>query len=125
MRNWFLLMQHWIVVLFLICWIVAPQIVRTVDGDTFDVTAPAWMNLVVVERVRVLDVDAWEMREEKGPAAREFTRDWLVAHSADLRLEACKRDSFGRVLATVYDTRTGEKLADALKAAGMAKPGKP
>lgn len=105
----------------ILCWVVNPQVTRVVDGDTFDIMAAVWLNIVVTERVRVLNVDAWEMRQPQGEAARQFTIQWLADHRK-LNLAVCQRDSFGRILAVVADD-DGNTLADALKAAGMAKPG--
>lgn len=70
---------------------------RTVDGDTFilyHIGVPA------EERVRVLGVNAPELRDSLGPAAKAFTTEWLARGS--FTLEACKRDSFGRLLALIY-----------------------
>ncbi len=72
------------------------------------------MTVAAVERVRVLGVDAWELDDPRGAAARAFTEAWLGR--GPITLTACARDHFGRVLAVV--TRGGEDLADALVTAG-------
>jgi endonuclease YncB( thermonuclease family) len=78
-----------------------------IDGDTFvlyNVAVPA------EDRVRVLGVDAAEIRDTLGPAARAFTTEWLTR--GNFRIHTCKRDSFGRLLGTV--TRGTDTLATAL-----------
>lgn len=87
------------------------QVSRVIDGDTFvlyHVGVPA------EERVRLLEIDAPERGQPGFFEARNFTAHWLsLSH---FTLQTCKRDSFGRLLATV--TRNGVSLADALYAAG-------
>ena len=101
------------------CLLVTGEVVRVVDGDTFDMRAQVWLNVTVTERVRVLGVDAKEAREPGGAEATAFARAWL--EKGPVRVRACGRDSFGRVLGIVTNA-SGETLADALKAAGHAKP---
>jgi endonuclease YncB( thermonuclease family) len=110
------------VLVLLACFTLPAQVVRVVDGDTFDVTMRAWLNVTVNERVRVLNVDAWEMRQALGPQAKRFAVQWLADHAAGLMLTTCERDSFGRILSVVKDGTTGETLADALKSSGNSKP---
>jgi endonuclease YncB( thermonuclease family) len=84
---------------------------RVIDGDTFilyHVGVPA------EERVRVLGLDAWELSDPRGAAAKAFTTEWLAR--APFRLGSCKRDSFGRLLAIV--TRNTDTLAVDLINAG-------
>lgn len=78
---------------------------RTVDGDTFGVFTLD--GLANEERVRILGVDAVELRDPLGPVARAFTMEWISRGS--FKLEACKRDSFGRLLAII--TRAADTLA--------------
>ena len=82
-----------------------------IDGDTFVLYH---VGVSAEERVRVLGVDAWELSQPGGDAARAFTTAWLA--QGPFVLNTCKRDSFGRLLATV--TRDTTNLAWALIAAG-------
>lgn len=80
------------------------QVQRYIDGDTivlFSVGIPP------EERIRLLGVDAAEIRDTLGPAARAFTIEWLSR--GPFKLETCRRDSFGRLLAVV--TRGTDTLA--------------
>lgn len=102
------------------------EITRYVDGDTVDALVRVWMGfqdrpIIIPERIRVLGVDAAELRDPKGPAAKEMTESWLQRGPVELR--ACKRDSFGRVLGTI--TRDDQNLATLLIEAGLGVPFKP
>lgn len=112
-----------------LCWAVTAQSGRVLDGDTFVVTAALWPasagDLTAVERVRVLGVNTPERSgatRSAGDAARTFTEQWLAAAGGTVRLEVCKRDSFGRILATVIRTSDGRSLAADLIAAGVGVP---
>lgn len=89
-----------------------PHVKRVVDGDTF---IAYHVGVPPEERVRILEIDTPERGHPGFDAARSFTATWLA--QGDFTLHACKRDSFGRLLATV--TRDGASLADALYAAGL------
>lgn len=81
---------------------------RVIDGDTFILYS---IGATQDERVRILGVDTPEVGT--GPvadSATAFTRRWLAA--GDFTIDACKRDSFGRLLAVVG--RNGRTLADTL-----------
>lgn len=90
-------------------------VTRTVDGDTFILWS---VGVPPEERVRVLAVDAAELRDSLGPAARVFTIQWLAV--GKFTLETCKRDSFGRLLATI--TRGSDTLAVDLIRRGLGVP---
>jgi micrococcal nuclease len=90
-------------------------VARVIDGDTF---ALYHVGVQTEERVRVLNVDTPERHEAKFDEAAAFTKAWL--ERGPFMLATCKRDSFGRLLATV--TRpNGEDLAVDLKKAELAK----
>jgi endonuclease YncB( thermonuclease family) len=96
--------------------LLAPgHVMRVIDADTFvlfHIGVPA------EERVRVLGVDAAEIRDTLGPAAKAFTLAWIAA--GPFTVETCKRDSFGRLLGVV--TRGADTLASALIQAGLGVP---
>lgn len=101
------------------------HVMRTIDGDTFvlyTVDAPP------ENHVRLLGVDAEELRTQdsvtkvwsdnpKGQEAKTFTESWLAV--GPFRFMSCKKDSFGRRLATIM--RSGVNLADELKVRGLGK----
>jgi endonuclease YncB( thermonuclease family) len=85
---------------------------RVIDGDTFVLYH---VGVPPEERVRLLGVDAAELRDSLGTAARTFTETWLSR--GPFTLFACRRDSFGRLLAVV--TRGADTLAVDLIRAGL------
>lgn len=80
------------------------QVSRVIDGDTFILYS---VGVPAEERIRVLGVDAAEIRDSLGPMAKAFTVEWISR--GPFNLQACKRDSFGRLLATV--TRGSDSLS--------------
>jgi len=121
--------QSWkhLLPMIILCWSVTvhpADIIRSLDGDTFEARIPIWLGLVAVERVRLLGVDTPELKgttKAAGLAAKQFTSDWLAR--GPVEIEACRRDAFGRVLGKV--NRGGDDLGDALLATGHATPYKP
>jgi len=75
--------------------ISAVRITRIIDGDT----VIADLNGTTV-RVRLADIDAPELAQPHGPAAREF----LVSLIADklIRCDSNRTDRYGRQLATLF-----------------------
>lgn len=112
--------RGWLVAL-LLCWSVTAVPVRTIDGDTFVASLAIWPGLTAKETVRVLGVDTPELKgatKEAGQRARAFTAQWLM--QGDVRVYACQRDAFGRILATV--TRGTDNLTVLLLDGGYAVP---
>ena len=113
-------MRH--AILAVLCWSVLASPVRTIDGDTFSADARIWPGLTARESVRVLGVNSPELHGAtavQGAAARDFTQAWLTG---DVTLTVCKRDSFGRALATVRRASDNADLGADLLAAGLAVP---
>ena len=101
----------------LLCWTVMGSPTRIIDGDTFEAHIKIWQQIAVVERVRLLGIDAPEITgptKTAGLAAKKFTEAWLA--KGDVQITSCKRDSFGRVLGHV--SRGEENLRSLLEAAG-------
>lgn len=104
----------------ILCWTLTGTATRTIDGDTFDMTAQIWHGLTVTERVRILDIDTPEKLKANWVAyleARAFTESWLKKGSFEIY--TCERDAFGRSLAKVF--RGDDVLADRLREAGHIK----
>ena len=103
-------------------------LIRTVDGDTYDVTLTKQMDFgfrLVEEkswstRFRLVGLDTPETNQAGGAAATRFADAWirLAIYHDVLRGQTYKTDNFGRWLIDLYRTDTGEHLADALRAAG-------
>jgi len=75
-------------------------VTRVVDGDTLDVLVDGRE-----ERVRLIGVDAPEVRGEAEPYGAEgmaFARQRLTGQAVDLELDVEERDRYGRLLAYVW-----------------------
>lgn len=87
-------------------WRVRAIVNRVIDGDTFDVDFDlgwgVWRRSVpgATGRVRVLGIDAPEIRDAEGPAARDLLMSILPVGS-EVWVESTKLDSFGRALCNV------------------------
>lgn len=104
--------MNYLLLLCLTLLIPPQQVSRVIDGDTFILHH---VGVPPEERVRILEIDTPERGQSGFFEARNFTAHWLsLSH---FTLQTCKRDSFGRLLATV--TRDGASLADALYNAGL------
>ncbi|MGE5506265.1 MAG: thermonuclease family protein [Actinomycetota bacterium] len=104
---------------------VEAELVRVIDGDTIVVRAKLWPNLLAETHVRLLGVDAPELKgrcdaeRELAEKARTFVAGRL--ENAAIRLFDVRPDKYGgRVLARVE--AGGKDLADQLLAAGLARP---
>lgn len=84
--------------------VLSNHVKRVIDGDTFILYSVGVPN---EERVRVLGVDTPELGVSGADSARSYTIRWLT--KGTFSIVACKRDSFGRYLATV--TRGSDTLS--------------
>ncbi len=109
------------------------EVLRVVDGDTFDLRITFGFGQDASLRFRLADIDTPEMygraASAKGREAAEYTADWLADRDGRLVVRTFKGaqstvglgdGAFGRWLAAVVGP-DGESLADALRRAGLAK----
>ena len=81
--------------------------IKVIDGDTIecDVLLPLSITLVK-QRVRLLEVDTWELRgknKEKGKEAKKMVKCKLTNATVRIVIAHNKqRDAFGRILAIVW-----------------------
>lgn len=103
------------------------KITKFGDGDSFWCVPEKDMGFHLTGQalvhVRVLHVDTPERGEPNYKEASEFTKVWLLSHLLNLRIRSIEEDEFGRYLCEVYDSSTQELLSDAIKQAGLMKPG--
>jgi endonuclease YncB( thermonuclease family) len=104
---------------------VEATLLRVIDGDTLLVRARVWLDLEVITRVRLRDVNAPELRSRdederaRAQAARAFVA--TLTEGAVLRLSEIGQDKYGgRVVARV--AVDGADLGAALLAEGHARP---
>lgn len=105
---------------------IEARVLAVVDGDTLLVRARPWVGLEVETKVRLLGIDTPELKgkceaeRQKAEAARAFLeravgKDFVLLHDV-------RHDKYGgRVLARVR-TAAGQDCAQALVAAGLARP---
>lgn len=103
------------------------KIIKYGDGDSFWAVLSKDIGFYVRGQapvhVRVTHIDTPERGQPLYVEAGEFTMNWLIMNEGKLDALSEKRDEFGRWLCDIYNRETGERLSDALKAVGFAKPG--
>jgi len=113
-------------------WVFRARCSRVIDGDTVDVTLDCGMHTHRIERLRLLGVQAPELKDHpRGSEAKGWVQNWIEHAFLDARDDAVrdwpltvatsKSDSFGRFLALVWRRSDGAQLNEALLEAGMAK----
>lgn len=110
-------------------WVYRATWVKVVDGDTLDLHVDMGMRIYKTERVRLLGVNAREMRgseRAQGAVDKAWVARWLADRTTpeaelEFRVETQldERDKYGRLLARVWSVTTGECLNDAMVAQGM------
>ena len=102
------------------------DVVRVIDGDTFEARVRAWPGIEVVTKVRLRDIDAPELKGrcvqegERAQAARDALAAMLAEGSVSIGRVSLDKYG-GRVLADASTARTGD-VASALLARGHARP---
>lgn len=109
-------------------------LIRVVDGDTYDLYIRIWDNIFIVKRIRLLDVDTFELKPRKGneqdrteekkkakqgtEIAEKFLSDGELYFKYSFEV-----DSFGRSLGTVIRIKDGieKDVRDILAQANVLK----
>lgn len=99
------------------------KVMRVVDGDTLDLAIDLGFSTWIYRRVRILGVNCPETKgesKEAGKRAKEFARRWcaLAGCAVTVRTHLDKTDSFGRVLAEIWNG--SQSLGRELIASGNA-----
>jgi endonuclease YncB( thermonuclease family) len=102
---------------------VRAQVVRVIDGDTFDASARIWLGQAIEIRVRIMGIDAPELHagcdaeRQRAEAARDFLAKRI--EGSEVKLTSVRYDKYGgRVDASVADE--GGDVARAMLKAHMA-----
>ena len=107
-------------------WVFLAQLTRVVDGDTIDMIVDGGMHSRRIERLRLLRVNAPEMKSptyEAGHVAKAYVEAWMAEGATGdwpYVVETHKSDVFGRYLAEVWRLSDGANLSDALLDSGNA-----
>ena len=103
---------------------IPARILRVIDGDSLLVEIKLWFGQTVVEHVRIVGIDAPEM---KGQCPSEIdaargARGYLagLVGGGTVELRDVRRDKYGRALASV--TAGGVDVGEALLSEGLARP---
>jgi micrococcal nuclease len=104
---------------------VSANVVRVIDGDTFEADAQIWLGQSVDVRVRIEGIDAPELhaRCDAELHKAELARDTLAKriNGASVWLSGVRYDKYGgRIRATVTDDQ-GD-VGQAMLAKGLARP---
>lgn len=89
------------------------RVVAVLDGDTIEVVREG-----AVLRLRLRGVDAPEVAQAYGVAARRFTA--ALVSGRDVRVEIVDTDRYGRAVADVWTAGRAKSVSHALVAEGMA-----
>lgn len=103
----------------------AADVLRVIDGDTFEARVHIWPGMDVTTKVRLRGIDAPEMKArcDDESAKAQSARDALVAMLAegDVRVDNVGLDKYGgRVLADA-STRSVQNVSQALLETGLAR----
>ncbi len=106
------------------------NVLRVVDGDTFEATIHVWFGQDIATLVRIRGIDAPELKAQcadeagRALAAKDLLADFLL--SGAVRLHNIASDKFfGRVVASVeiaYADGQSDDLASLMLGADMARP---
>lgn len=111
------------------------KVIKVIDGDTVDVEISLGFGIKASLRIRVADVDTYEMYGPnadiiKGPEAKKFTENWLYHRVNDLVVRTRKGSqstvgigdgAFGRWIGEFAPIGTNHTLAQALIFNGHTK----
>jgi endonuclease YncB( thermonuclease family) len=103
----------------------AAEVLRVVDGDTFEARVQLWPGLAITTRVRLRGIDAPELRArcDDERAQAEAARDALraILDQGEVRIAQVTLDKYGgRVIADAF-TRATPDVAAALLETGVAR----
>ena len=100
------------------------ELVRVVDGDTFDLDVDLGFNMRTKQRFRLRGVNCPESRGIEKPAGllcAEYV-EFLLGDFDELTIRTFKADSFGRWLCDIEMNEKGELLSECLCELGYALP---
>lgn len=84
------------------------DLIRVIDGDTFEVKIDLGFHLFIIEKVRLYGVNTPEIRTRnqkeklKGLEAKKFVEDIFNNNSTNLKIKSYGKDKYGRILADFF-----------------------
>lgn len=110
---------------------IRPEDVLVIDGDTIEARVSLQFGVIVEVRVRLASINAIELRDDGGQAAKEFLENevakcewiWLktVRNKAKEPPKQKQKKTFDRYIGFLFD-EFGELINQRLVDAGLAKP---
>jgi micrococcal nuclease len=97
-------------------------LVRVTDADTMVVTIDLGFRLTATMPIRLLGLNAPELKTTAGKAARVWTIDWFTAHPELSIVTQKDPEKYGRWLGVISPVPDGPSLNDELIERDMAKP---
>jgi len=101
------------------------RILAVIDGDTIEVEIDLGFHMKMIERVRLLYVNAPEKKGATlaaGLKAKNFVSSWIGTDNPLCVIRTEKDDAFGRWLAEIWIVGIKQSLNDALIESGNAVP---
>jgi endonuclease YncB( thermonuclease family) len=102
------------------------EVLRVLDGDTFEAQVNLWPGLAITTRVRLRGIDAPEMKARCGEerAKAEAARDALrtLLDQGDVGISRVSLDKYGGRVVADASTRATPDVSAALLDAGLARP---
>ena len=104
----------------------AAEVLRVIDGDTFEARVHVWPGIDITTKVRLRGIDAPELRarcaeeQAKAEAAREALRTMLA--DGGVVVGRLALDKYGGRMLAAAATRTTPDVSAAMLAKGLARP---
>lgn len=102
------------------------EVLRVIDGDTFEARVNLWPGLAITTRVRLRGIDAPELRarcaeeRSKAEAARDALKELL--DQGEVGISRVTLDKYGGRVVADASTHATADVSSALLAAGLARP---
>jgi endonuclease YncB( thermonuclease family) len=94
------------------------EVIKVLDGDTFDGIVDLGYGVRIHKRFRLLECDTPEIGQPLHDEASKFTSDMIMGKTVFVQSE--KPDVYGRYLAYVYIDENGDTLNKQLVDKGLA-----
>ncbi|MCK5176292.1 MAG: thermonuclease family protein [Candidatus Aenigmarchaeota archaeon] len=102
-------------------YIYKANVLKVIDGDTFDVDIDLGFRIITYQRLRLADVDTPEIRGKERPEGlkvKEYVKELI--DKKEVLIQVFKVGKYGRYVAEVF-LENKEKLSEHLLGKNMAK----
>ncbi len=98
------------------------EILRIIDGDTYDVLVNLGWGVLMRHRVRLRGIDTPEMNTQEGKDAKAFAEEILLDQRIYLTNVAKRTDKYGRTVAKIWLVDEGRDITEYLLTEGYGVP---